>query len=268
MHNNSRLVAISFVLPLLIEEAIKASIHAGPSKAQNITVCLIASAWLFWLAFRGKPKSETVRSFHHSLIFLACGYLFIAILYFLPTLNITVANGYDSITELLGSVLFIGAAASLLRARSTDNEREVDLAILICLSILILLACIGKAIFDFHLNPSATVEDASAARLLVNICNGGIVLILYSQLRRISGGVHPLIHVSIVFFAIAEIVAQGSSCQTSTREPCRAESMAAIVALGIAWSLLVGKVVFVSFVTDTFVAVRDQAAQSIADSGR
>jgi hypothetical protein len=264
MHSSSRLVAISFVLPLVVEEIIKHSFIDGPNLAQSITVSLIAAAWLFWLAFSERPLGRVVQTLRISLIFLATGYLFIAILYLLAAWKITVADGYDAFSELLGSLLFAAAAASLLGTEPKDDERKANLALLVCLSLLVFVGCVGKAIFDFHLNPLAQEQDTHAARLLINVCNGGLILLLYGQLRKLRGTDHPLIHISIIFFAIAEIVAHETPCPAIKDIPCRPDGMGALVALGVAWSLLLGKVVFVSLVTDTFLDLRELRSKDTA----
>lgn len=252
-------VYLSFLLPLLYEALLKISIeHLSPDDSVNAVVSLFAGFWLIWLPGAGGLKSEKQQALSPPLILLGCGFLFISTLYFLPWLGVKITVGYDPITELIGSMFFIAAGFALNYHDDSVDDRRADFTLLLLAGILLALAALAKLLFDQLFRVPA---DSAAARLVIDVCNGLIVLTLLSQFRRSFGRVHLLLRVSIMFWAFAQIVAHGRSCEITPTHACGLTSVQGVVALGIAWSLMLGKIAFVVFVVDGYINCRITSTQ-------
>lgn len=236
----SQVVGALMVLPAIADRILDKSFEVGPTRPMQVVASLIGAGYLFWLAVPRISAQPSARDFRASAITLGVGYLFIATLYILPQMQVTVLVGYDSITEFVGSFLFVCAAIWLTNSEP-ETKRLEDLATLIALGVLLVIAALVKGICDLRSN-SCSQSDAVAARLLINVCNGGIVLVLYGQLRRRLKNVHPLVHISILFFAMSELVAGDGDLMK-----CTPDTFCSFVTLGISWSLLLGKAIFVAF---------------------
>jgi hypothetical protein len=239
-----------------------------PSSWTNCIVCMSVCLLLGLPVLLGKsPKDPNLRT---PALVLACGFLFMALLYLLHAAGIwTIPEGYEVITDVIGTFFFIGAWLSLSLKEPDRENRHAEQVALVILCLFILAAGIVKFYFDLETRgirrASLSTElqlDVSIARLIVNLCNGAVLLSLYAQMRRLFRPPDPVIHLFILLFGCAQIAAHGRDCLGENPQ-CFNLVVPLLGASVIAWVLLLGKIAFGLYVSYLYFNAQMPAAQNV-----
>ncbi len=236
-----------FILAIVAKNAIG---QITPSPGATSFVCFAFSLLLAIPALIGNsPSKDPILRW--PTLALAVAYAWMSLLYFfnwthLWTHLLNLSAGYDAVTDLIGTLFFV-VAWYMVSAGETDKQSQVAERIALALLCLVVLAAgVSKLLVDAGVGGS--LADGQAARLILNICNGAIFLSLYGQMRRLFPSPDPVTHIVVVLYGCAQIAAQGRDC-LSTSVPCAPPALEGLVALAIAWTLLLGKVAFGAYVS-------------------
>lgn len=217
-----------------------------PSAELNAVVSLLMSLLLAWPVVARRNHGARDLTLTRMMSILSIAYGFTGLLYFLSAMANWPPSGFDAVTDLLGTLLYV-AAWFVLSSREEDTEgfTAERTALPVIVVIAILFASL-KTIIDLRMaaNPDLTGGESQrqAARLVLNICNGAVLFSLYGLMRRLLLQPDPLSHVVIALYACAQIAAHGRDCLKDNA--CPPGSVESITALGIAWALLLGKISF------------------------
>ncbi|SRR6266481_291762 len=231
-----------FILGVLVKNVI---VQITPSGAGNTLICLAVSLLLVLPVLTNTPpKDPTLKG---PTIALASAYVWISLLYFFHwTHLVDLPKGYDAVTDLIGTFCFV-VAWGMVSGRETDKQSKG--AERVALAVLCLFAFVSgasKLLIDLHVH-GGMPADGQAARLILNVCNGAIFLSLYGQMRRLLPSPDLISHTVILLFGCAQIAAHGRDCLES--KACASPSLEGIVALMIAWTLLLGKIAFGAYIS-------------------
>lgn len=218
-----------------------------PSVATNsLTSLLIAVALAVPAVIRRTKPPHIDRRLRWSAGAFAGAYLWMAALYFLKWTGLAeVPQGYDAITDVMGSLFFVGGWWSL---QTKDEDRSSHIADRMALvSLTLLTVLIGAAKFVADRNETDNTSIQAAARLGLNLCNGAIFLGLYLQLRRLLLAPDPVTHCALLLFGCAQVAAHARDC-LSASETCELPSLPAVIAIAVSWILLLGKFLFGAYV--------------------
>lgn len=212
-----------------------------PTSFGTWLICIVFSLLLTVPAVRCNPppKETTLRWL---TLVIAVAYFFMSALYLLNWTGIfTLPTGYDAVTDLVSTLLFAAAWLILLLRERDKQSKDAEVAAFIVLGLLVVAAGISKFVIDT--GPTGFEADRAAARLLLNICNGAIFLSLYGQIRRLFQSPDPVTHIIVLLYGCMQVAAHGRDCLI-TSKPCLFPSLEWIVAISIAWTLLLGKIAF------------------------
>jgi len=216
-----------------------------PTDAAQFVGSIIIALLLFLPWYLGlKPRDVHFSKF---AVIMAGAYGLIGSLYLLhllglhPFANAPIAKSYDTLTDVLGSLVFVAGWHNLSQFNPEPSDVRSERVIIILLTFVLVACGVWKGWVEAVANPSA--ESVAAARLLLNACNGAIFLSLYIQMRRLLQFPDPLTHLLIVLFGCAQIAASGRDCLSDVQQ-CAASTAQGIAAYSIAWMLLAGKIAF------------------------
>jgi hypothetical protein len=214
----------------------------SPSPGTNWAVSIAVAALLLYQSFIGKdgPMDARLRAVCK---WLATAFGWMALMYILKWLKVVgIPNGYDAVTDLIGTLFFVGAWAQLTSCEVNVDWRAADRLALALLCALAVVSGVAKFLFDINLHQAQDVVGfQAAARLALNICNGAILVGLYLSMCRMLQPPTPLVHVVVLLYGCSQISAHGTDCLP---DQCVMPSFSAAVALLTAWALLAGKVAF------------------------
>lgn len=232
---NLRLGVAAVLLTAIVQNVLGA---VKPSNGVNTVVCFVIAAWIA-LPTLMKRRGEVL--FTETLL-LAVAYALMMAVYGLGwTKLVPVQEGYDAATDFVGT-LFFALAWLVVSLHEVDEEnRKVDLFSAVILILLSFMAAALKFVADVgHADPSIV----SQTRLALNLCNAAVFFGLYSAMRRSLLPPDPLTGCIILLFGCGQVAIYGRDCLTSVDSPCAPSTVRGVIALAIAWLLLLGKIAF------------------------
>lgn len=231
-----------FFVTILITAAIQ---HVTATRGVTALVCLAFALLLSVPPIIGvHPKNHSLNA---PVLALSMAYAWMALLYLLSWTKLVVRSaGYDAITDVVGTLFFVVAwfltSTCEMEGSSVTSERVA----IVTLCLLLFMSGAAKCVIE--LRREQLSADYQAARLLLNICNGAIVLSLYGVMRRLFPPPDPVTHVVILLFGCAQIAAHGRDC-LSVGNACQPPSTEYVIAVFIAWTLLLGKIAFGAYLS-------------------
>ncbi|HVL08627.1 MAG TPA: hypothetical protein VM512_05660 [Burkholderiaceae bacterium] len=167
------------------------------------------------------------------------------LLYLLDVLNIlTIPTGFDSLTDAIGTMWFV-ATWYVLAGRENHEARSAEMLLIVLVALSVFI--VGGVKFGLQIsNPQS--EEYNSARLMLNLCNGVVMLGLYRTARGSLPPPDPASHAFIILFGCAQIAAHGRDCLSAV-PACTANTVSGLVALSIAWALILGKVAFAAYIS-------------------
>jgi hypothetical protein len=216
-----------------------------PSLEMNTVVSLLVATLLALPILVLQRQIEIDRTIRRVGGILAIAYGFTGLLYFLKLLASFPPTGYDAVTDLVGTLFYVAAWYTLSSHRADPRGHTVERAALLVTVVIASLFAALKLVFDLGLakNGLDPTAQSQAARLVLNACNGVVLLSLYALMRRLLQQPDAVSQVVILFYGVAQVAAHGRDCLTAS-PPCPPGSVECVAALGIAWTLFLGKVAF------------------------
>lgn len=253
------------VAAIILENVWRAVINGGveirPALVTNAVVAGALFLTLLYAAMIGRRgEAAWLRGF---VALLAAAYFLTAILYALPLLPAAMRPptvvGFDPFTDVLGSFLFLGAWAVVAHRDPDKASAFGDLLAQFLLALILIAAGGAKWMIEtgVALPPLWTADSGAAtqaARLVLNVANGAILFGLYATMRRLLPAPFSVIHLIILLYACAQVAAPGRDCLNAdpSCDAMNAASLESIVALAIAWTLVIGKLAFVMYAMFAF----------------
>jgi hypothetical protein len=238
-----------------------------PSAGTTAAICILLALVLFIpvLLRTGATRNRIVQL---TVTMLSVAYVFMGLLYFFNWIGAWIPSGrqeafYDATTDAIGTLFFVTAWFLVSKLESAPETRVAEHVSLAILCILVVIAGSTKLVIE--LQGRDTTADYSSARLMLNLCNGAIFLSLYNQMRRNIGSPDVASHVLILFYGCAQIAAHGRDCLAGST-PCSTQTTEGLVALAIAWSLLLGKIAFAAYLSYLFFTQDDSRNRRIPAS--
>jgi hypothetical protein len=232
-----------FVLAELLKNALS---QITPSSETNFMLCLAFTLLLAVPVLIGTTSADS----RLRLLFLtlAVAFAWMALLYFISWMHLVkLSAGYDAVTDLIGTLFFLVGWYIISEHESDKPSRTVDRVALVVLGLLVFVSGASKLLVD--IKDGGAGDAGQAARLILNMCNGAIFLSLYGQVRRLLPPPDPVTHVFILLYGCAQIAAHGTSCLFSVPKPCTRSSFEWLVAITVAWLLLLGKIAFGTYLS-------------------